>query len=73
MRKVIVFILTVVLIVSMAVSAYAVTPKWEYKAVKLPKIKPDTSFVQGAISRWLIENPIELPAINTSFTSPVLN
>lgn len=72
MRKIIVFILTLALIASMAVSAYAVTPKWEYKPVKLPQVKADTSFVQGAISKWLIENPIKLPDIKISFTMPVL-
>lgn len=72
MRKIIVFILTLALIASMAVSAYAVTPKWEYKPVKLPQIKPDTSFVQGAVSNWFKTNPIELPAFNISFTSKTL-
>ena len=72
MRKIIVFILTLALIAAMAVTAFAVTPRWEYKPVKIPVIKVDTGFLQGAISRWLIENPIELPAINISFTSPVL-
>lgn len=73
MRKIIVFILTLALIVSMAVSAFAVTPKWEYKPVKLPQIKPDTSFVQGVVANWFKTNPIDLPDINISFTSPVLN
>ena len=51
MRKIFAILLAVMLIASMAVSAYAVTPKWEYKAVKLPQIKPDTSFVQGAVAK----------------------
>lgn len=72
MRKIFAILLAVMLIASMAVSAYAVTPKWEYKPVKLPQIKADTSFVQGAIAKWLIENPIDLPDIKISFTSPVL-
>lgn len=72
MRKIIAILLAVMLIASMAVSAYAVTPKWEYKPVKLPQIKPDTSFVQGAVANWFKNNPIDLPAINISFTSPVL-
>lgn len=67
MRKIIVFILTLALIASMAVSAYAVTPKWEYKPVKLPQIKPNTSFVQGAVANWFKTNPIKI-----SFTMPVL-
>lgn len=72
MRKIIVFILTLALIAAMSIPAFAVTPKWEYKAVKLPQIKPDTSFVQGAVSKWFKENPIDLPAFNISFTSKTL-
>lgn len=72
MRKIIVFILTLALIAAVAVPAFAVTPKWEYKPVKLPQIKPDTSMVQGAVSKWFKANPIELPDFKISFTSPVL-
>ena len=72
MRKIIVFALIVALIAAMSVTAFAVTPKWEYKPVKLPQIKPDTSFVQGAVSNWFKTNPIELPAFNISFTSKTL-
>lgn len=67
MRKIIVFILTLALILAMSVPAFAVTPKWEYKPVKLPQIKPDTSFVQGAVANWFKTNPIKI-----SFTMPVL-
>lgn len=67
MRKIIVFILTLALIAAMSVTAFAVTPRWEYKAVKLPQIKPDTSFVQGAVANWFKTNPIKI-----SFTMPVL-
>ena len=70
MRKIIVFILTLALIAAMSVPAFAVTPKWEYKAVKLPQIKPDTSFVKGAVANWFKTNPIDLPAF--SFTSKTL-
>jgi hypothetical protein len=72
MRKIIVFVLVVALIAAMSVTAFAVTPKWEYKPVKLPQIKPDTSFVQGAVAKWFKTNPIELPAFNISFTSKTL-
>ena len=72
MRKIIAILLVAMLIASMAVSAYAVTPKWEYKPSNLPQIKPDTSFVQGIVANWFNTNPIEFPAINISFTSPVL-
>ena len=71
MRKIFAILLAVLLIAAMAVPAFAVTPKWEF-SFKLPEIKPDTSFVQGAISKWFKENPIDLPAFNISFTSKTL-
>ena len=67
MKKIIMFVLVMALIAAMSVTAFAVTPKWEYKPVKLPQIKPDTSFVQGAVSNWFKTNPIKI-----SFTMPVL-
>jgi hypothetical protein len=73
MRKIFAILLAVMLIASLSVTAFAVTPKWEYKAVKLPQIKPDTSFVQGVVANWFKTHPIDLPDINISFTSPVLN
>ena len=72
MKKLLALVLAILIVLAMAVPAFAATPKWEYKPVKLPQIKPDTSFVQGAISKWFKENPIDLPAINISFTSSVL-
>lgn len=72
MRKIIVLLLALALVLAMSVTAFAVTPKWEYKPVKLPQIKVDTSFVQKTIAKWLIENPIDLPAINISYTRPML-
>ena len=67
MKKIIMFVLVMALILAMSVPAFAVTPRWEYKPVKLPQIKPDTSFVQGAVSNWFKTNPIKI-----SFTMPVL-
>ena len=67
MRKIIMFVLVMALILAMSVPAFAVTPRWEYKPVKLPQIKPDTSFVQGAVANWFKTNPIKI-----SFTMPVL-
>lgn len=72
MRKILAILLAVMLIAAMSVTAFAVTPRWEYKPVKLPKIKVDTGFLQGVISRWLIENPIELPDIDIKVTSKTL-
>ena len=67
MRKIIMFVLVMALILAMSVPAFAVTPRWEYKPVKLPQIKPDTSFVQGAVANWFKTNPIKI-----GFTMPVL-
>lgn len=67
MKKIIMFVLVMALILAMSVPAFAVTPRWEYKPVKLPQIKPDTSFVQGAVANWFKTNPIKI-----SFTMPVL-
>lgn len=69
MRKIIVFILTMALIVSMAVSAYAVTPKWEYKPVVLPKIKVSIKIPDSVFDNWFKDHPLNL---NLSFASPTL-
>lgn len=66
MRKIIVFILTLALIAAMSVTAFAVTPKWEYKAVKLPQIKVSIKIPDKVFTDWFADHPIR-------FTSPVLN
>lgn len=58
MRKFFAILLAVMLIASMAVSAYAVTPKWEYKAVKLPEIK--FTSVENIVSNWFKQNPLDV-------------
>ena len=73
MKKTICIMLAVMLILAMSVTAFAVTPKWEYKPVKLPEIKVQPNFVENIVNNWFKTNPIDLPAINISFTSPVLN
>lgn len=73
MRKIIVLLLALVLIVSMSVTTFAVTPKVEYKPVKLPQIKIDTSFAQSVVSNWLKTNPIDFSGIKITHTNPVLN
>ena len=72
MRKIIVFILTLALIAAMSVTAFAVTPKWDHQPVKLPEIKVQPNFVENIVSNWFKHNPIDLPAINISFTSKTL-
>ena len=69
MRKIIVFILTLALIVSMAVSAFAVTPKWEYKPVVLPQLKVSIKIPDSVFDNWFKEHPLSL---NISFASPTL-
>ena len=66
MRKIIAFILALALIAAMSVPTFAVTPKWEYKPVKLPEIKVSIKIPDKVFTDWLAEHPI-------SFTSPVLN
>ena len=66
MRKIIVFILTLALIAAMSVTAFAVTPRWEYKPVKLPEIKVSVKIPDKVFADWFKEHPIR-------FTAPVLN
>lgn len=66
MGKIFAIILAVMLIASMAVSAYAVTPKWEHKAVKLPEIKVSVKTPDKVFTDWFKDHPIR-------FTAPVLN
>lgn len=66
MRKIIVFILTLALIAAMSVTAFAVTPRWEYKPVKLPEIKVSVKIPDKVFADWFADHPIR-------FTAPVLN
>lgn len=50
----------------LAVSAYAVTPKWEYKPVKQPQIKVTIKIPDKVFTDWFKEHSIR-------FTAPVLN
>jgi hypothetical protein len=65
MRKIIAILLAAMLIASMSVTAFAVTPKWEYKPVKLPQIKVTIKIPDSVFQSWFKEHPI-------SFTAPVL-
>lgn len=61
MKKIIVFALALTMIISMAVTANAVTPV--YKPPKLPEIKVDTSNIKVEVSqsfwdKWFAEHPI---------------
>lgn len=70
MKKIIVFVLAIVLVIAMAVTASAVTPT--YKPPKLPEIKVDTSSIKVEVSqsfwdKWFAEHPIVV-----SYTAPTL-
>ena len=65
MRKIIAFLLALALIAAMSVTAFAVTPRWEYKPVKLPQIKVSIKIPDKVFTDWFADHPI-------TFTSPVL-
>ena len=67
MRKIIVFVLIVAMIAAMSVTTFAVTPKWEYKPVKLPEIKVSIKIPDSVFTEWFKENPIKI-----TYTSPLL-
>lgn len=67
MRKIIIFVLIVAMIAAMSVTTFAVTPKWEYKPVKLPQIKVSIKIPDKVFDDWFKEHPL-----NITFTSPVL-
>ena len=70
MKKIIVFALVLTMIISIAVTANAVTPV--YKPPKLPEIKVDTSNIKVEVSdsfwdKWFAEHPVKI-----SFTNKTL-
>ena len=65
MRKIIVLLLAVALIAALAVTAFAVTPRWENKPVKLPRIKVSVKIPDKVFTDWFKDHPIR-------FTAPVL-
>lgn len=69
MRKIITFMLALVLIVSMAVTSFAATPKWEYKPVVLPQLKVSIKIPDSVFDNWFKDHPLNL---NFSFVSPTL-
>lgn len=66
MRKIIVLLLVMALIAAMSVTAFAVTPRWEYNPVKLPQIKVSVEIPDKVFADWFKDHPIH-------FTSHVLN
>jgi hypothetical protein len=70
MRKIITFILALVLIASLAVTSFAATPKWEYKPITLPQIKVSIKIPDSVFDNWFKDHPLNL---NISFTAPTLS
>jgi hypothetical protein len=60
MKKIFIFMLVMFLIASMTVPAFAVTPKWEYKAVKIPEIKVSVKIPDSVFDNWFKEHPIKI-------------
>ena len=67
MRKIFAIILVVALVICMAIPAFAVTPRFEYKAVKIPEIKVSIKIPDIVFDNWFNEHPIKI-----SYTSPKL-
>lgn len=70
MKKFIIFALTLVLIASMTVNAYAFTPKIVIPHIDMPDIHAEDIEVEVSESfwdKWFAEHPIKI-----SFTAPVL-
>lgn len=68
MRKIFAILLVITLIASMAVSAYAVTPKWEYNPAKLPEIKVSIKIPDKVFDDWFKEYPLDFKISYTSLT-----
>lgn len=60
MRKILAILLAVMLIAAMAVSAFAVTPKFEYKPVKIPEIKVSVKIPNSVFDNWFKEHPLNI-------------
>ena len=60
MRKIIALLLALLLVAAMVVPAFAVTPKFEYRAVKLPEIKVSIKIPDSVFESWFKENPLNI-------------
>ena len=67
MKKILIFMFVMVLIVTMTVPAFAVTPKFEYKPIKIPEIKVSIKIPDSVFTDWFKEHPI-----NITYTSKTL-
>lgn len=63
MRKVIAFIVAMLLVMSMAISAFAATPAIRVPHIEIPKIeKVEVNLPDGFWDNYFAQNPIRLPA-----------
>lgn len=69
MKRIVIFLFVLIMIFSMAVSSFAITPKWEYKPVKIPEIKVSIKIPNKVYDDWFKEHPLDL---KISYTSPTL-
>ena len=77
MKKILSLILALLLILSMAVPAYAVTPDLQTPSISIPDISDDVQKnleeqydFSHAVDNWLEEHPIEIPDPTEAPTEP---
>ena len=69
MKRLVIFVLTLMLVLSLSVSAFAVTPS--YKIPNLPKVPDISTSVQVTLpsnfwSNWFSNHPITVPSLTFS-------
>ena len=69
MKRIITFLFVLIMVFTMAVSAFAYTPKFEYKPVALPEIKVSIKIPDKVFTDWFKEHPLDL---KINYTSPTL-
>lgn len=62
MRKIFAFLLAIMLVMSMAISAYAITPTFNIPSIKIPDISDDieVKLPQSTWDNYFKENPIRI-------------
>ena len=69
MKRIIAFLFVLILVFTIAVPAFAYTPKFEYRPVTLPEIKVSVKIPDKVFTDWFKEHPLD---IKINYTSPVL-
>jgi hypothetical protein len=61
MKKLIIFVLTLMLMASMTVTTYAATPKLDIDLPEIPNISGSVKIdVTPAVNKWLDEHPVKI-------------